>query len=168
MVQEILKIACQRGDDSVTLPPQLRETLVLLLAAAPKGSELVRDVVAAIEQGLGVACNLSALPELVLSLLQLPDVCLVSCLCVSASLWDKQCVLLPKLQVHIQHRMQSCKMLVTGVHLYGTSMPRSNMSSPGNKVCLLKAECPTAVSIGCQNVWTKEQSGYVLSTTSTS
>ncbi|KAL0052786.1 hypothetical protein WJX82_007726 [Trebouxia sp. C0006] len=77
-LQEILKIACQRADDSVTLPPQLRETLVLLLAAAPKGSELVRDVVAAIEQGLDVACSLSVLPELVLSLLQLPDVCLAA------------------------------------------------------------------------------------------
>jgi len=131
MMQEILKIACQRADDSVMLPPQLRETLVLLLAAAPKGSGLVRDVVAAIEQGLDVACSLSALPELVLSLLQLPDVCLVSCFCVSASVWDKPCVLLPNLQVHIQQRMQSCKMLVTGVHLSGTSMPRSSMSSPG-------------------------------------
>ncbi len=130
MVQEILKIACQRADDSVTLPPQLRETLVLLLAAAPKGSELVRDVVAAIEQGLDVACSLSALPELVLSLLQLPDVCLVSCFCVSASAWDKQCVLSLNMQVHIQHRMQSWQMLVTGVHLSGTSMPRSRMSNP--------------------------------------
>ena len=130
MVQEILKIACQRADDSVTLPPQLRETLVLLLAAAPKGSGLVRDVVAAIEQGLDVACSLSALPELVLSLLQLPDVCLVSYFCVSASVWDKQCVFLPKLQVHIQHRMQSCILLVTGVHVFGSSMPQSGMSSP--------------------------------------
>ncbi len=82
MVQEILKIACQKADDSAMLAPQLRKALVLLLAAAPKGSEVVKDVVAAIEQGLGVACSLSALPELVLSLLQLPDVCLVSCLCV--------------------------------------------------------------------------------------
>ena len=33
---------------------------------------------------------------------------------------------------------------------------------------MLKAECPNAVSIGCQNVWTKEQSGHVLSASSTS
>ncbi len=97
MVQEILKIACQRADDSVTLPPQLRETLVLLLAAAPKGSGLVRDVVAAIEQGLDVACSLSALPELVLSLLQLPDVCLVSCFCVSASVWGQAVQIVTKI-----------------------------------------------------------------------
>ncbi|DBB02952.1 TPA: hypothetical protein ACH3X1_013548 [Trebouxia sp. C0004] len=77
-LQEVLKIACQKADDSVTLPPKLREALVLLLAAAPKGSELVKEVVAAIEQGLNVACSISALPQLILSLLQLPDVCLAA------------------------------------------------------------------------------------------
>lgn len=90
MVQAILKIACQKADDTITLPPQLRKALVLLLAAAPKGSELVKEVVAALEQGLAEACSLSALPELILSLLQLPDVCLVSHLCVSAKVLDEQ------------------------------------------------------------------------------
>ncbi|KAL0020662.1 hypothetical protein WJX79_004334 [Trebouxia sp. C0005] len=77
-LQAILKIACQKADDTITLPPQLRKALVLLLAAAPKGSELVKEVVAALEQGLAEACSLSALPELILSLLQLPDVCLAA------------------------------------------------------------------------------------------
>lgn len=72
----MLKIACQQ-DDGTGFPPKLREAIVLLLKAAPRDSDLVKDVVLAIQQSLSVACSVSALPELVLSLLQLPDVCQV-------------------------------------------------------------------------------------------
>ena len=75
----MIDIACHPDDDT-GFPPKLREAIVLLLEAAPRGSDVVKDVVLAIQDRLCVACSVSALPELVLSLLQLPDVCQVGLL----------------------------------------------------------------------------------------
>ena len=72
-----MKTACTKSNDGSGLPPKLREGIVLMLTAAPSGSDLVRDVVMAIQHGLEIACSVSALPELVLSLLDLPEVCQV-------------------------------------------------------------------------------------------
>lgn len=86
-----MDIACHQDDDT-GFPPKLREAIVLLLEAAPRGSDLVKDVVLAIQHRLCVACSVSALPELVLSLLQLPDVCQVELLGVSKSCAFKHAV----------------------------------------------------------------------------
>lgn len=77
-VQEIIKTACMQDDSGTGLPPKLREAIVIMLSAAPKDSELVRDVLIALQHGLEVACNACLLPELILRLLQLPHVCQVS------------------------------------------------------------------------------------------
>lgn len=77
-MQEIIKTACMQDESGTGLPPKLREAIVIMLSAAPKDSELVRDVLIALQHGLEVACNASLLPELTLRLLQLPDVCQVS------------------------------------------------------------------------------------------
>lgn len=77
-MQDVIRTACSQEDDGTGLPPKLREAIILMLSAAPSGSELVRDVLLALQHGLEVACNVSLLPELVLRLLQLPEVCQVS------------------------------------------------------------------------------------------
>ena len=77
-MQDMIKTACSPDQAGTGLQPRLREAIVLMLAAAPQGSELVRDVVVAMQHGLEVACSASFLPDLVLRLLQLPDVSQVS------------------------------------------------------------------------------------------
>ena len=77
-MQDVIKTACSHDESGTGLPPKLREAIIIMLSAAPIGSELVRDVVVAIQQGLEVASKASLLPELILRLLQLPDVCQVS------------------------------------------------------------------------------------------
>lgn len=79
-MQDVIKTACSNIESGTGLPPKLREAIVMMLSAAPKGSELVRDVLVAMQHGLEVASNESLLPELILRLLQLPDVCQVSLL----------------------------------------------------------------------------------------
>ena len=76
-MQDVIKTACSQAQSGAGLPPKLREAIIIMLSAAPKGSELVRDVILAIQQGLEVACNASLLPELTLRLLQFPHVCQV-------------------------------------------------------------------------------------------
>lgn len=76
-VQEVIKTACMQDESGTGLPPKLRETIVIMLSAAPQDSELVKDMLIALQHGLEVACNASLLPELILRLLQLPNVCQV-------------------------------------------------------------------------------------------
>ena len=76
-MQDVIKAACIKEDDETGLPPRLREAIIIMMAAAPKDSDLIRDVLAAIKHGLEVACSFSALPELVLNLLNLPGFCQV-------------------------------------------------------------------------------------------
>lgn len=73
-MQDVIKTACSPDQAGTGLQPRLRDAIVLMLSAAPQGSELVRDVLLAIQHGLEVACSTSFLPELLLRLLQLPDV----------------------------------------------------------------------------------------------
>lgn len=79
-MQDVIKTACAQDESGNGLPPKLREAIIMMLSAAPKGSELVKDVLVAMQHGLEVACNVSLLPELILRLLQFPDVCQVGLL----------------------------------------------------------------------------------------
>lgn len=79
-MQEVIKTACMQDESGTGLPPKLREAIVIMLSAAPQDSELVRDVLIALQHGLEVACNASLLPELIFRLLQLPNMCQVSSL----------------------------------------------------------------------------------------
>ena len=79
-MQDVIKTACSQDESGTGLPPKLREAIIIMLSAAPRGSELVKDVVVAIQQGLEVACSGSLLPDFTLRLLQLPDLCQVSLL----------------------------------------------------------------------------------------
>lgn len=76
-MQDVINTACSQDESGTGLPPKLREAIIIMLSAAPKGSDLVKDVLAAMQHGLEVACDTSPLPELILRLLQLPDVCQV-------------------------------------------------------------------------------------------
>lgn len=80
-MQEVIKAACSKDDAGTGLPPKLRQVIVLMVSAAPRDSGLVKDVLVAIQHVLDLACSVSGLPELLLSLLQLPDVCQVSLHC---------------------------------------------------------------------------------------
>ena len=60
----------------------------MMLKAAPKGSVLVREVLTTVQHGLESACSTSGLPDLVLRLLDLPDVCQVSALCPNTACWN--------------------------------------------------------------------------------
>ena len=77
-MQEVIKAACSKDDAGSGLAPKLRQVIVLMVSAAPRDSDLVKDVLVAVQHVLDMACSESGLPELLLSLLQLPDVCQVS------------------------------------------------------------------------------------------
>lgn len=116
-MQDVIKTACLPDPSGTGLPPRLREAIILMLSAAPQGSELVRDVVVAIQHGLEVACSVSLLPELVLRLLQVPAVSQVSLLPIHSqdrySFHQRCCTSALRLADH--HAMD---LIVAGHHLF--------------------------------------------------
>ena len=78
LAQDVLRTACSADEAGTGLPQRLRQAILLMLSAAPPGSSVVKDVLAAAQHGLEEACQVSLLPELILSLLRLPEVCQVS------------------------------------------------------------------------------------------